>query len=40
MNTLIQLAILVAVVTGISLWPNQLTFTAFIFSPVPIAMLG
>lgn len=40
MTFLIQLAILVAVVTGISLWPNPLTFTAMFVSPFAIAQLG
>lgn len=40
MNFLIQLAILAAVVTGISIWPNALTFTALFASPFAIAQLG
>lgn len=39
MTTLIQLTILAAVVTGISIWPNALTFTALFMSPVAIASL-
>lgn len=40
MTTMIQLAILAAVVVGISLWPNALTFTAMFASPFAIAQLG
>lgn len=40
MTFLIQLAILAAVVAGISLWPNPLTFTAMFASPFAIAQLG
>lgn len=40
MNFLIQLAILAAVVVGISIWPNPLTMTAFFASPFAIAKLG
>lgn len=40
MTTVIQLAILSAVVAGISLWPNALTFTAMFASPFAIAHLG
>lgn len=40
MTLLIQIAILAAVVTGISMWPNALTFTALFASPLAIAQLG
>lgn len=40
MTTVIQIAILAAVVAGISLWPNALTFTAMFASPFAIAHLG
>lgn len=40
MNFLIQLAILAAVVAGISIWPNPLTFTALFVPPFAIAQLG
>jgi uncharacterized protein (DUF2062 family) len=40
MTFLIQLAILAAVVAGISFFPNPLTFTALFASTFAIAQLG